>query len=128
MTHSKQPIDDWADDIHLWADNTFPGRSPKASLVKLVMEEVPELLAHFKQHGTQGIAGEFADTLILLLDLGKIWNINIGEALADKMMINNRRMWKKDPDTGTYQHVDLAQKLGDSARQFFPVDSEGGEA
>lgn len=128
IDYSNYTIDGAAEDIKQWADNTFPGRSPVASLSKLVLEEIPELLMHFKEHGTRGIAGEFADTLILLLDLGKIWKIDIGKALGEKMFINERRMWKKDMSTGTYQHVNLVQRIEASPHPMGPVDSEGGEA
>jgi NTP pyrophosphatase (non-canonical NTP hydrolase) len=91
--------------IHEWANRTFPGRPPRASLVKLVMEEVPEMLDHLKARGPEGIGPEWADCMILLLDLARIWNIDPGQAIRDKMAINQLRMWKKDEETGFYNHV-----------------------
>src|SRR5437764_866984 len=55
--------------IHYWAQRTFPGRNPNASLSKLVLEEIPELLAHKKKDGINNIGAELADCFILLMDL-----------------------------------------------------------
>jgi NTP pyrophosphatase (non-canonical NTP hydrolase) len=95
--------------INTWADHTFPGRSPKASLLKLNMEEIPELLTHLKQRGPEGIGEELADCFILLLDLAVIWNVNLAKSIEHKMTLNNNRMWRKDNETGFYNHVAVAQ-------------------
>jgi NTP pyrophosphatase (non-canonical NTP hydrolase) len=92
--------------IHEWANKTFPGRDPVASLTKLVMEEIPELLTHKKQHGTEFIGEELADCFILLLDLAALWNVDLPVALRSKMHKNAQRQWKKDDTTGFYNHVE----------------------
>lgn len=97
-----------------WADRTFPGRSPKASLLKLNMEEIPELLTHLKTMGTSKIGEELADCFILLLDLSVIWNVDLGKAIEHKMQINNHRMWAKDKETGFYNHVTVTQTVDQS--------------
>jgi NTP pyrophosphatase (non-canonical NTP hydrolase) len=97
-------IQEWAVYINGWANATFPGRSPKASLNKLVMEEIPELLQHLKQWGPEGIGGELADCFILLLDLAVIWGIDLPTAIGSKMIVNERRTWTKDIETGFYNH------------------------
>lgn len=102
-------LEDVAAFIHGWANSTFPGRHPKSSLLKLNMEEIPELLTHLKRHGTEGIGEEWADCMILLLDLAKIWGIDPSTAIREKMLINNNRMWAKDPHTGFFNHVVIAQ-------------------
>jgi NTP pyrophosphatase (non-canonical NTP hydrolase) len=91
--------------IHYWAQRTFPGRSPTASLSKLILEEIPELLEHRKRHGVDGIGPELADCFILLMDLACIWNVNLKEAIRDKMRINEQRMWLPDKETGFFNHV-----------------------
>jgi NTP pyrophosphatase (non-canonical NTP hydrolase) len=91
--------------INDWANKTFPDRVPEASLVKLVMEEIPELLAHRKEKGTEGISGELADCFILLLDLATIWDVDVGTALFQKMSVNIQRQWTHDPATGFYNHI-----------------------
>jgi len=90
--------------IHYWADRTFPGRVPERALSKLVMEEIPELLQHRKERGVDSIAGELADCFILLMDLAICWNVDLSQAIRDKMRINERRMWQKDEATGHYHH------------------------
>ena len=91
--------------INSWANKTFPNRVPEASLVKLVMEEIPELLAHRKKEGAEGIEGELADCFILLFDLAEIWGVNVGKAVFEKMLTNLQRTWTHDPATGFYNHV-----------------------
>ena len=88
-----------------WADDRFPNRTPHQALSKLVLEELPEML----QAKNTGVAldqleGEWADTLILLLDLAKLWGINPSRGLRNKMMKNNLRQWKLG-DGGLFHHV-----------------------
>lgn len=90
--------------INKWAATTFPTRKPKAALSKLVMEEIPELLKHLKEHGSEGIGEELADCFILLLDLGKIWNVNLAEAIRSKMIRNLDRQWTED-ELGHFSHI-----------------------
>jgi NTP pyrophosphatase (non-canonical NTP hydrolase) len=93
--------------ITLWADDQFgKDRDPQATLTKLVLEEIPELLTHKKEHGLNGLDTEFADTLILLLDLASLWGINVPKALEQKMTMNVARTWKVDKSTGFYNHVE----------------------
>lgn len=87
-----------------WANEAFPNRVPEASLSKLVMEEIPELLQHKREHGIETIQGELADCFILLMDLAEIWGIDIATAVRDKMMINAKRQWTHDPLTNFYNH------------------------
>lgn len=106
---SWSDIDQIADKIHRWANTTFPDREPDSSLLKLVMEEIPELLQHKKKRGLEDIGTEWADCIILLLDLARIWNIDIPSALYAKMLINIGRQWTRDPGTGFYNHLEPAR-------------------
>lgn len=110
-------MSDAADAINAWANRTFPGRKPKAALSKLTMAEIPELLVHLNEHGTDNIGEEWADCLILLLDLAVTWKVNPGEAIRRKMEINNHRMWRKDEDTGHFQHVVVKQVADQSGAE-----------
>jgi NTP pyrophosphatase (non-canonical NTP hydrolase) len=103
--------------IHEWANNTFPDRGPKSSVNKLGMEELPELLIHLKEHGPSDIGEEWADCVILLLDLARIWNIDPAKAIEAKMRINNNRMWRKDEETGFYNHLTVKQVVDQAAAQ-----------
>lgn len=107
-------MDEAARAINAWANRTFPGRGPKSSVNKLGMEEIPELLLHLKKQGPEGIAGEWADCMILLLDLAVIWGIDPSTAIWEKMIVNNNRMWAKDHETGFYNHVVVQQAVDQS--------------
>lgn len=95
-----------------WANATFPNRVPEASLSKLVLEEIPELLIHKREKGIENIQGELADCFILLMDLAEIWGVDIADAVRDKMLINAKREWTHDPNTGFYNHKETKQVVG----------------
>lgn len=103
--------------INQWANNTFPGRGPRSSLNKLNMEEIPELLTHLKLRGLEGIGEEWADCMILLFDLARIWNVDPAAAIERKMRINNNRMWRKDDETGAYNHVQVEHRVDQSGAE-----------
>jgi NTP pyrophosphatase (non-canonical NTP hydrolase) len=94
-----------------WADSQFPGRTAQHALSKLVLEEVPELLQHKKLHGTKGIDTELADCFVLLMDLASLWGVDLPAAIRAKMIINEKRVWKVDPDTGLMNHTDGVKPL-----------------
>lgn len=110
MGHDISNLTDWNDlraaqlEITRWADGTFPARSPYKALTKLVMHEVPEMLRHVEENGTETVGPELADCLILLFDLATLWEVNIPEALKQKMAINYQREWVKNEESGLYQH------------------------
>jgi NTP pyrophosphatase (non-canonical NTP hydrolase) len=112
-------FDDVQREITRWADEQFPGRTDHQTLFKLVLHEVPELLTHKKEKGTEGIDTELADCFILLLDLASMWNVNITEAIRAKMELNYSRIWERDAH-GVYQHVKMLP-----ARPDEPVKVEG---
>ncbi len=90
-------------DIGKWADQVFPDRTPHGTLSKLVLEEIPEFL--FKLKNGEQDAGEYADLLVLILDVAYQRGINCEEAVIEKMRVNRARTWKKG-ENGTYQHVE----------------------
>lgn len=102
-------------EIHQWANETFPDRAPEAGLAKLVLEEIPEVLTHLKEHGPEGIGGELADCFILLLDMCSIWGVDAAEAIEIKMRLNHKRQWKRNTNGMFWNHTEA------------PVESEGGE-
>lgn len=86
--------------IKNWADRVYPERTAHGALVKLMLEEIPELL-----NGGLDDPGEYADTLILLLDIAEMRGIDAIQAVHDKMKINEERSWKIDPLTKIMRHV-----------------------
>lgn len=93
-------IKDIQREISAWADEAFPDRTVKSSLAKLMCEELPEFI-------TARMADplEYADVIIMVLDLAHQMGIDVQDAIARKMTINRGRTWVKDPDTGFYSHV-----------------------
>lgn len=89
----------WQSEIAKWADKVFPDRTTKGSLAKLVMEEIPE----FIQSGCKDPL-EYADLLIMIMDIAEQQGISCEEALIRKMLINFGRTWGRDPETGYYRH------------------------
>lgn len=103
---------DWNDmravqrEITRWASSNWPDRTYHQALSKLVLEEIPEMLQHHKEHGPDhALGGELADCFVLLMDLATIWGVDLPSAIEAKMEINYMRMWYRDPDTGIAQHV-----------------------
>ena len=84
--------------ITVWADATFPNRRTPDILLKLY-EEVGEFARNPKS------AAEFADIMILLLDLAHINGIDAHKAVVEKMIINSQRSWKVDSETRIMRHV-----------------------
>lgn len=86
--------------IASWADRVFPDRTPHGSLCKMVMEEIPELL-----NGGLDDPLEYADVLILLLDVAHLRGIDAIAAAHQKMGVNERRKWQVDPETNMMHHL-----------------------
>ncbi len=86
--------------IKKWADSIYPDRTAHSALVKLVLEEIPELLG-----GGLDRPEEYADTLILLFDIAQMKGIDVLQAVNDKMDINEKRTWEINKETGLMRHV-----------------------
>lgn len=110
MNAEIKPVD-WNDmrmvqaAITFWANAQFPHRTDHQALSKAVLEEIPELLQHKREHGTESIGEELADVFILLMDLATLWKVDLPTAIRDKMLINYDRTWHVDPKSGIAQHI-----------------------
>lgn len=93
------------DEITRWANATFPERTAFNALSKVTMKEIPELLVHLEEQGTDNIGTELADVFILLIDLAAMWEVNLPTAIRDKMFVNYERTWKRDKESGLWQHI-----------------------
>jgi NTP pyrophosphatase (non-canonical NTP hydrolase) len=91
-------------EITAWASSRFPHRTDHHAIYKLMVEEIPELAMHLKEHGTIGIGPELADCFILLMDLASLWNVDLVGAIREKMLINYSRQWSMDVN-GIMQHL-----------------------
>lgn len=85
------------DQVHAFAEHTFgPGREDSAW--KKLFEEIGETLKNPRD------PGEWADIFIVLLDLAKMYGVDVGEASVAKMEVNRARRWTKT-ETGVMQHI-----------------------
>lgn len=99
-------------DIKAWADGVFPDRTAHGALCKLMLEELPELALDT----TSG--GEYADALILLLDIATLNGIDVEHEVRAKMEKNRARTWVVDTGTGLMHHIDdVGEATDDTARR-----------
>lgn len=103
----KPDFDKLSDWIVQWADRELPDRPMRAGLVKLCLDEIPELWRHFRKEGKIS-EGELADCFIILMDIAKRAGIDAMSAVYSKMLVNSERKWQRMED-GTYQHVEEKQ-------------------
>lgn len=87
-------------EVTAWADSVYPGRSFNSIVLKLE-EELQEI----KDSGYAD-PEEYADTLILLLDLASAYDIDIAAAVRAKIEKNKTRVWIVDPATEIMRHIE----------------------
>ena len=78
-------------------------RSARNALIKLALEEVPELLCGMSD------PMELADIFILAMDIAYIKGWDMQKAVDDKLKICWDREWEKDPETGIWSHTESAK-------------------
>ena len=78
-------------------DSPHP-QTPKNIAISLVLE-ANEVLEHFQWNEQAAdkaeLAGELADVLLYLLQIARLHNIDLGQAVMDKLDINAKREWHK---------------------------------
>lgn len=105
---SEDPVTGLQKRILDWADRIFPNRTAHGALCKLMLEEIPELL-----HGGLSDPLEYADILILVLDIASLNGIDAIAAAHQKMEINEQRKWKINTASGLMHHVKEGDNGGD---------------
>ena len=77
-------------------DSAHP-QTPKNLAVSLVLE-ASEVLEHFQLGDSttdkSELASELADVLLYLLQIASLHNIDLGQAVMDKLKINDGRQWE----------------------------------
>lgn len=72
-------------------------QTPKNLAISLVLEAT-EVLEHFQWREESGdkteLAGELADVMLYLLQLASISEIDLGQAVMDKLETNYKRTWE----------------------------------
>lgn len=89
-----------------FANSTFLDETAFTALLKL-KEELKELNADLNGGDRDDIIKEYADCFFCLISsFGRagIQAVEIGEAMSEKLEINIKRKWSRNPD-GTYSHV-----------------------
>lgn len=86
-------------EISNWADKVFPNRTVLEAIHKLALEEIPELVRN------PASPEEYADVIILALDIATLNRIDVYQAVMDKMVINRAAKWLRDPLTGTMKRI-----------------------
>ncbi|MCB9454213.1 MAG: nucleotide pyrophosphohydrolase [Anaerolineaceae bacterium] len=76
-------------------DSPHP-QTPKNLAVSLVIEasEVLELYQWGEQADPEQLSGELADVLLYLLQLASLNQIDLGQAVMDKLRVNHDRSWE----------------------------------
>lgn len=85
-------------EIKEWADSVFPTRTAYGALCKLMLEEIPEFALAVND------PGEYADLVILVLDIATLNGIDVESAVRDKMQKNRARTWSINETTGLMKH------------------------
>lgn len=81
-----------------YAENSPKPQTPKNLAISLVLE-ASEVLEHFQWRDETKdkteLAGELADVLLYLLQLASISEIDLGQAVMDKLAKNQTRTWEE---------------------------------
>ena len=93
-------------DIAAWSAATFPSntaRSTMAHLQREVEELCNEIDFHFDDKHSVGM--EMADVAFLLIQLARVEEIDLLEAIRAKFAINKSRTWQPPDASGVVEHV-----------------------
>lgn len=96
---STSDIEELQADIASWADAVNPDRDAMSTIAKL-LEEIGELIASERMSDPM----ELADVAILVLDLFHLQQVDMHQAVTNKMIKNRARRWKRQ-DNGALSHV-----------------------
>lgn len=75
-------------------------QTPRNLAISLVLES-SEVLEHFQWRDDSvdpdALAGELADVMLYLLQIASISNVDLGQAVMDKLDVNYTRTWDDQP-------------------------------
>lgn len=106
-------------DVTAWQRGQFPHATP-ASIAKHLLEEAQEL-----QHAPSDRM-EIADVQILLAGLAAWQGIDLAEAVAEKLAINQARVWGKPDEHGVVKHVEVDDGFAEFECYWPVLDGEAG--
>jgi NTP pyrophosphatase (non-canonical NTP hydrolase) len=83
-----------------WYDADSPRPQTLKNLSISLVLEASEVLEHFQwaeeNRNPEALAGELADVMLYLLQLASLSQIDLGEAVLNKLAINQDRSWDSD--------------------------------
>jgi NTP pyrophosphatase (non-canonical NTP hydrolase) len=112
--HPEESLRNIQEDIGDWSQRQFPNGSTRGLLAH-IRSEVDELQAELSgpsgdpaDYDDVAVAHEIADIVILTANLSRRLNVDLVQAVNDKMWINYHRTWstKPDPKTGMLKHIE----------------------
>ncbi|HEX2619462.1 MAG TPA: nucleotide pyrophosphohydrolase [Phototrophicaceae bacterium] len=81
-----------------YAPDSLRPQTPKNLAISLVLE-ASEVLEHFQwseeTRDKEALASELADVLLYLMQIASISEIDLGQAVIDKLKVNYNRTWDK---------------------------------
>lgn len=87
-----------------WYDEDTPRPQTPRNLAISLSLEANEVLEHFQWDDTldetdkDELAGELADVMLYLLQLASLTDVDLGQAVLDKLAVNQQRKWdNKEP-------------------------------
>ncbi len=102
ITELTQHMDDFVR-AKGWYEADTPHPQTPRNLAASICIEAAEILEHFQWNGDikdrAALAGELADVLLYLLQLGKITGIDLEQAVLDKLKVNYNRTWDQEEST-----------------------------
>lgn len=102
ITELTQHMDDFVR-AKGWYEADTPHPQTPRNLAASICIEAAEILEHFQWNGDikdrAALAGELADVLLYLLQLGKITGIDLEQAVLDKLKVNYDRTWNQEEST-----------------------------
>jgi len=102
ITELTQHMDDFVR-AKGWYEADTPHPQTPRNLAASICIEAAEILEHFQWNGDikdrAALAGELADVMLYLLQLGKITGIDLEQAVLDKLKVNYNRTWDQEEST-----------------------------
>lgn len=84
-----------------WYRPDSPKPQTSKNLAISLVLEASEVLEHFQwqesSESESDLASELADVLLYLMQLASINDIDLGQAVLDKLAVNYKRTWDDDP-------------------------------
>jgi NTP pyrophosphatase (non-canonical NTP hydrolase) len=102
LSELSQAMDDFVRSKGWYEKRSPRQQTPRNIAISLTLEAA-EILEHFQWNETSGnkeeLSGELADVTLYLLQLARLNDINLEEAVLKKLSINYNRTWDDQPSS-----------------------------